>query len=62
MSAFDMKNIKIHEGKNDTDLIKNIIEETESDEPFYILDIEDIIKKHKLLVEKIPRVVPHYGQ
>lgn len=31
------------------------------DEPFYIFDIGDIVKKHQIWIEKMPRVVPHYA-
>ncbi|CAG2180458.1 unnamed protein product, partial [Oppiella nova] len=31
------------------------------DEPFYVVDVEDIIEKHRKLVECIPRVQPYYA-
>lgn len=31
------------------------------DEPFYIFNIGDIVKKHQIWIEKMPRVVPHYA-
>ncbi|XP_055596621.1 ornithine decarboxylase 1-like [Uranotaenia lowii] len=32
-----------------------------TDEPFYVMDIGDIVRKHKQWIEKMPRVVPHYA-
>lgn len=34
---------------------------TNQDEPFYIFNIGDIVKKHQMWIEKMPRVIPHYA-
>lgn len=34
---------------------------TSQDEPFYVFNIGDIVKKHQTWIEKMPRVVPHYA-
>lgn len=34
---------------------------TNQDEPFYIFNIGDIVKKHQIWIEQMPRVVPHYA-
>jgi ornithine decarboxylase len=31
------------------------------DEPFYVFDIGDIVRKHEKWVEKMPRVIPYYA-
>ena len=31
------------------------------DEPFYVFNIGDIVKKHQIWIEKMPRVIPHYA-
>lgn len=32
------------------------------DDPFYICDISDIIRKHRIWQEQMPRVFPFYGE
>lgn len=46
---------------DDVQIIKNIIETEKIDFPIHVLDVGDIIKKHKLWLEKFPRIVPHFG-
>lgn len=54
----------IQEGEAD---IMNIINEitafgtTNQEDPFYVFNIGDIVKKHQTWIEKMPRVVPHYA-
>jgi ornithine decarboxylase len=31
------------------------------DEPFYVFNIGDIVKKHQTWIENMPRVIPHYA-
>lgn len=31
------------------------------EEPFYVMDIDEIVRKHQAWIEKMPRVVPHYA-
>lgn len=60
---FDWKNIGIYDDDlSDKDIIKKIIGKNDQDDPFFIFDIEDIVKKHKQWLEKMPRIVPHYGE
>lgn len=33
----------------------------EDDEPFFICDISDIIRKHQIWKHRMPRVLPFYG-
>lgn len=47
---------------NPIDLIKNITENPNiEDDPFYIVDLEDICNKHINWITKLPRVEPHYA-
>jgi len=62
MSEFKLKNIEIQEDKNEEDIIKKIIESSDDDEPFFILDIEQVVRKHRKWLTKIPRVTPYYGK
>jgi len=32
------------------------------EEAFYVLDVGDIVRKHKDWMLKLPRVEPHYGK
>lgn len=32
-----------------------------TDEPFYVMNIDDIVRKYQNWIEKMPRVVPHYA-
>jgi ornithine decarboxylase len=56
--------IQVVEGEAD---VMNIINEitacgtANQDEPFYVFNIGDIVKKHQTWIEKMPRVVPHYA-
>lgn len=48
---------------NVTSIINNLTAfgTTNQDEPFYVFDIGDIVKKHQIWIEKMPRVIPHYA-
>lgn len=56
--------IQVIEGEAD---VMNIVNEitadgtTNQDDPFYVFNIGDIVKKHQTWIEKMPRVVPHYA-
>lgn len=63
MLGFELENIQVHEDKSDMDIIKQIIEESdERDESFFILDIENVVRNHRRLLTKLPRIKPHYGK
>jgi ornithine decarboxylase len=34
---------------------------THQEEPFYVFNIGDIVKKHQIWIEKMPRVIPYYA-
>lgn len=43
-------------------VIKNIAWNGLQEEAFYVLDIGDIVRKHQIWKEKLPRVEPFYGE
>lgn len=42
-------------------IIDQLTNELSTEEPFYVMDIDDIVRKHQAWIEKMPRVVPHYA-
>lgn len=63
MLKFELENIQVHEDKSNMDIIKQIIEDSDgNDEPFFILDIENVVRNHRRLLTKMPRIIPHYGK
>ncbi|KAF7993921.1 hypothetical protein HCN44_011190 [Aphidius gifuensis] len=62
MMDFDWKNIEIYDDDLSVmDILKKIIGDNDQDEPFYIFDVEDIVKKHIQWLKKMPRVIPHFA-
>lgn len=62
MSTNNFNEIKVFDDTVDNmDIIKTIIDTENQENGFYIVDIGDIINKHREWITKIPRVVPHYG-
>lgn len=56
--------IQVIEGDiNVTNIINDITTygTTNQEEPFYVFNIGDIVKKHQIWIEKMPRVIPHYA-
>lgn len=43
-------------------VIKDIALSGMQEEAFYVLDIGDIVRKHQIWKEKMPRVSPYYGK
>lgn len=55
---------KIHvlePGKEHWDVIRDVANSGVQEEAFYILDVGDVIRKHKDWKLKMPRVSPFYG-
>lgn len=46
---------------DDMDIIKTIIDVRNQEDGFYIVDIGDVIEKHRKWISKMPRVDPHFG-
>uniref|UniRef100_A0A2M3Z137 Putative ornithine decarboxylase n=1 Tax=Anopheles braziliensis TaxID=58242 RepID=A0A2M3Z137_9DIPT len=42
-------------------IIDGMVSEMSTEQPFYVMDIGDIVRKHRQWIEKMPRVVPHYA-
>lgn len=56
--------IQVIDGEvNVTDIINDITNFGASahDEPFYVFNIGDVVKKHQIWIEQMPNVVPHYA-
>jgi hypothetical protein len=56
---------KIHvlePGKENWDVIRDVAHSGVQEEAFYVLDVGDIIRKHKEWKLKMPRVAPFYGK
>lgn len=43
-------------------VIREIAENNNQEDAFYICDIGDVVQKHKIWMAKLPRVQPHYGK
>lgn len=43
-------------------VIRQVIDTNNQEEAFYVCDIGDIVRKHKIWTAKLPRVQPHYGK
>lgn len=62
MSYSNEKGIQVYDdGAKDLDIMRKIINNQNQEDAFYILDVGNIIQKHKEWIKKIPRVIPHYG-
>ncbi|CAK9832707.1 Antizyme inhibitor 2 [Anthophora retusa] len=64
MSHINFNEVSVFEDTDkDTDIIKSFIdkEHDETQEPFCILDVADMMQKHKNWFSKMPRVIPHYA-
>ena len=44
------------------DIIRRIIESQKEEDSFFIFDVCDLVKKHKIWLKKLPRVTPHFGR
>lgn len=56
---------RIHVVDANTDylsVMKTIAESSGQEDPFYVLDIGDIVYKHKQFKQVMPRVYPYYGR
>lgn len=42
-------------------IIEELTGRLSTEEPFYLMDIGEIVRKHQNWIEKMPRVVPHYA-
>lgn len=59
---YDFDEVRIFDDKlDDLEIIRKIIALENLEDPFHLLDVGDIVRKHRTWVERIPRVVPHYA-
>ncbi|XP_053684022.1 ornithine decarboxylase-like [Sabethes cyaneus] len=64
MKFFERENerIQIVDGVvNVPSLVNELTGQLSNEEPFYVMDIGNIVRKHQNWIEKMPRVVPHYA-
>jgi len=62
MPHYDFNEINVFDDDvRDMDIIKDIINTEKPEDAFYIADIGDVIKNHHKWINKMPKVVPHYG-
>lgn len=60
--SHDSERIQIVDGQvNVPEIIKELTDTVSNEEPFYVMDIGEIVRKHQNWIEKMPRVVPHYA-
>lgn len=58
----DAERIQIVDGPvNVPAIINELTDSMSNEEPFYVMDIGEIVRKHQNWIEKMPRVVPHYA-
>ncbi|XP_014232598.1 ornithine decarboxylase 2-like [Trichogramma pretiosum] len=58
----DFDDIRIFDDKlDDLEIMRKIIALENLEDPFHLLDVGDVVRKHRVWVDKIPRVVPHYA-
>lgn len=43
------------------EIVSSAISQVNNEEPFYVVDIQDILKKHKTWLLNMPRVKPFYA-
>lgn len=43
-------------------IIREIVNKTNQEDAFYVMDVGEIVKKHNQWVSQLPRVTPHYGK
>ncbi|XP_008208586.1 ornithine decarboxylase 2 [Nasonia vitripennis] len=59
---YDFDEVRIFDDKlDDLEIMRKIIALENLEDPFHLLDVGDLVRKHRTWVERIPRVVPHYA-
>jgi ornithine decarboxylase len=43
------------------DIVQELVEVIPTDEPVYVFDIGDVVRKHQIWIEQMPRVQPFYA-
>lgn len=64
MKRIELNNLQVFDGPFDA--IEKIRQRTSQrhmgEEALYICNLSDILNKHKIWKESMPRVIPHYGE
>lgn len=60
-SEFIQQSIEIVSDKTTLDVVKEITRQKENEDPFFVVDLADIVYKHKLWKLKMPRIHPFYA-
>ncbi|XP_066152555.1 ornithine decarboxylase 1-like [Euwallacea fornicatus] len=55
------ESVNVDRTSNPWNAIRNMTRNTDQEEAFYVCDLKDIIEKHKLWTDHLPRVEPHYA-
>lgn len=62
MVEFNLDEVRIvDDNLSELEILKEVIDGKDGEEPIHMLDVGDIVRKHHLWIEKMPRVVPYYG-
>ncbi|XP_058800183.1 ornithine decarboxylase-like [Phymastichus coffea] len=56
------KEVKLCEDDlSDLEMLRNIIDERGGEDPLHILNLGDVLEKHRVWIRKMPRVVPYFA-
>lgn len=63
MPSSDFSEIKIvNDGLDTQDIIRDIINSNNQEEAFHILNVGEVVARHKFWIENMPRVTPYFGK
>lgn len=59
---FDFEEVRVFDDRlDDMELMRKILSLEDLEDPFHILNVGDVLKRHHHLINRFPRVIPHYG-
>ncbi|KAJ8674588.1 hypothetical protein QAD02_005850 [Eretmocerus hayati] len=59
---YDFDEVRVFDDKlDDLDIIRKIIAVENLEDPFHLLDVGEVVRRHRTWIHTIPRVVPHYA-
>lgn len=62
MTELNLDEVKIvDDNLSEFEILRKLIEGNDGEHPIHMLDVGEIVRKHQLWIEKMPRVVPYYG-
>ncbi|XP_066249356.1 ornithine decarboxylase 1-like [Euwallacea similis] len=61
IKALCEKSVNVDRNSNSWKAIKNMTSNTDQEDAFFICDLKEIIEKHKLWTDHLPRVEPYYA-